>query len=448
MISIAEARGKALKYFERNQRQWLAALFERALMPNAQPLLADFAIPLKPPTETEAMADAAQARAWARSWRDGPQSSLVEWASKDWKSVGRQEVPVRLAITSPQKIAEFAQRGREWEKGERRCLALAERWQASWRALGQALQPACLPEALEQGVVAALQKTVLRLSALPERDWEMALLALDWLLQNPGQQVYVRQLPIRGIDSKWLEKHRGAIEPLYAAAAGRPGFGFLRAPHQFRVRFLDAGLTLGGARDVSLSAGELDRLQRLPELAFICENLVSVLAFPEVAGALAIHGGGYAVGLLSDVAWLGRLPVAYWGDLDSNGFAILNQLRHHHPHVRSMMMDAVTLERHRELCVREESPNRGTLDRLTLEEQATLGVLLAGAGEQAGAGGARAGEQAGAGGMGGAGVGGAGAGGAGAGAGGAGALRLEQERIEWDYALTQIAQTAQALRGI
>ena len=57
------------------------------------------------------------------------------------------------------------------------------------------------------------------------------------------------------------------------------------------------------------------------------ENEVTYLAFPAPPGAMAIFGGGYAVGTLAPLAWLRDFPVTYWGDLDTHGFAILNAPR-------------------------------------------------------------------------------------------------------------------------
>ncbi|MCL2757057.1 MAG: DUF2220 family protein [Coriobacteriia bacterium] len=398
MISITEAKNKVAHYFDRNQTHWAVALFERAITDNNEPLQVDYSLSLKPPTEKEVLRDTTQARAWARAWRKDPHASFIQWITREWSSVGRQEVPDRLVFTSPEDIAGFAHRKSQWNKSWKRCLALASRWNSRWRA--QCLMPEqlYLCTTLDQNVAQVVGKTLLKSSSLSDKDWDMLLLVLDWLLDNPETRVYVRQLPIRGIDSKWLEQHRAVIEPLYSAMTEKPGFVFLKTPHQFRMKFLDAALAPDGICDLSLSPQELNRYPKLPKLVFILENLVSVLAFPAIDGALVIHGSGYAVSAFSDVTWLRQVPVLYWGDLDSNGFAILNQLRHHHPHVTSMMMDTKTLEQHRELCVYEERPNRGSFDHLTAEERETLDLLLSG-------------DK---------------------------ALRLEQERIEWDYVLREV----------
>jgi hypothetical protein len=97
------------------------------------------------------------------------------------------------------------------------------------------------------------------------------------------------------------------------------------------------------------------------------------------------------------IPWIRGGHILYWGDLDSNGFAILNQLRATCPDVTSMLMDTATLDRFRTLAVVEPKPHRGQLSRLTPSEQDALVALRAN-----------------------------------------GDLRLEQERIAWPYALDAI----------
>ncbi len=45
---------------------------------------------------------------------------------------------------------------------------------------------------------------------------------------------------------------------------------------------------------------------------------------------------------LAQAGWLARCQVYYWGDIDTHGFAILDQLRTHIPHARSLLMDRVS----------------------------------------------------------------------------------------------------------
>jgi hypothetical protein len=70
--------------------------------------------------------------------------------------------------------------------------------------------------------------------------------------------------------------------------------------------------------------------------------------------------------------------VHYWGDLDSHGFAILDQLRAHLPHAQALLMDAATLHAHRAQWVPEPAPALRQLTRLRGREAALCQSLITG----------------------------------------------------------------------
>jgi hypothetical protein len=87
---------------------------------------------------------------------------------------------------------------------------------------------------------------------------------------------------------------------------------------------------------------------------------------------------GRAVSLLGQVRWLSLARVHYWGDLDSHGFAILDQMRRVLPQTHSLLMDQATLLAHRALWVEEPQPwTGGALDQLTDDERAVFSGLMA-----------------------------------------------------------------------
>lgn len=63
------------------------------------------------------------------------------------------------------------------------------------------------------------------------------------------------------------------------------------------------------------------------------------------------------------------------GDIDTHGFAILDQLRQISSHVRSFLMDRSTLEKHRLFWDREQSPTKRRLSNLTKEEETLYSEL-------------------------------------------------------------------------
>jgi hypothetical protein len=71
----------------------------------------------------------------------------------------------------------------------------------------------------------------------------------------------------------------------------------------------------------------------------------------------------YAVPVvLEPLGWLAGLDFVYWGDVDMHGFVILNRLRYHLPHARSMLMDRATLLGRREHWATKPFPAAAALD--------------------------------------------------------------------------------------
>ncbi|WP_170252699.1 DUF2220 domain-containing protein, partial [Vogesella mureinivorans] len=103
---------------------------------------------------------------------------------------------------------------------------------------------------------------------------------------------------------------------------------------------------------------------------FVTENETNFLAFPEVERGLVVFGAGYGWNALAPAAWLQRCALHYWGDIDTHGFAILDQLRALYPQVASLLMDRETLLAHREQWGEEPTPVRHDLPRLSDAERA------------------------------------------------------------------------------
>ena len=213
-------------------------------------------------------------------------------------------------------------------------------------------------------------------------DWERILAVLLWFRVHPRCGLYLRQLDIAGVDTKFIEGRKVLLaelldltlppEALDAAAAGQRNFeqryGLASKPSQVRFRILDPRLSIKGLTDLAVPAGEFAELDLPVERVFITENEINGLAFPAVAGSLVIFGLGYGLDRLAEAGWLHRRKVYYWGDIDTYGFHILDRLRVLFPEARSILMDRETLLELAELWVRESDPYDGELPRLTHDE--------------------------------------------------------------------------------
>ena len=228
-------------------------------------------------------------------------------------------------------------------------------------------------------------------------DWPRLLAVVDWFRHHPSPGIYLRQLDIPRVDTKFIEAHRRLLaelldrvlppEAIDSEHTGVRGFearyGLQTRPSRLRLRLLDPDLARHGLTDITAPVAELARFDLTdaePPLrcVFITENEINGLAFPAMANSAVIFGLGYAVEQLARLPWLQRVAVHYWGDLDSHGLAILDRLLGHLPHAEPLLMDRATLEAHRELWGEEPRSQRceHPLERLPPEQAALYQGLL------------------------------------------------------------------------
>ena len=303
-------------------------------------------------------------RDWVRALADTPHVR-IEWRDWNHRVQGMQRLPAAVWVDSAHDALAVIGMARE-----------ARRFDALWQQTAAA-QPALL---------SWLSRRPRQALDLADR-WQRLLAVVAWLQAHPRPGVYMRQVDAPGVDSKFIETHRGVLGELLDLAlppatidSGATGitqfarrFGFLDKPVRIRFRLLDPALPglpgCTGLPDITLDAGSFADLALPVERVFITENETNFLAFPPLAGAIVVFGAGYGWEALARAEWLQRCPIHYWGDIDTNGFAILAQLRARFAHVESLLMDRATLLAHEALWGREDRPRPADVSRLTTAER-------------------------------------------------------------------------------
>lgn len=309
-------------------------------------------------------------RDWVAELRDA-EGLHIEWREWQHRVQGNQACPAAVRIDSREDALALIGKSAE-----------ARRFAQLW-ALTAQQQPALLPS-LARRPLQVLEH---------EEPWERLLAVVAWVQARPRPGVYVRQVDAPGVDSKFIERHRGvlaelldlalpaeAIDPQAVGAAQfNRRYGFLDKPARFRLRLLDACLPqlpgCAGLTDLTLDAASFASLALPVERVYITENEINFLAFPPVSKAVVVFGAGYGWEALAAADWLRRQPLYYWGDIDTHGFAILDQLREHHPQARSLLMDPDTLMAHRLHWGEEPAPTRQALHRLSEAEAEVYDAL-------------------------------------------------------------------------
>jgi hypothetical protein len=311
------------------------------------------------PGELEAQRQPDAVRAWVSAWQSWQGAGELIWCERRWRSLGTQRLPERLVLHGPETVAAWLGEEARWQRASTRYRYLLERWPCLAN---------CLPRYFDS-LADYSEENIQRLEAL-----------LSWIEMNPNSNLYPRQMPIAGMDSKWLDGRKTMIADLVTALRGEFNSaldffelcGLKQAPYTIRFRILDDSLRrhLSGLGDVSAPVGELAVLDLPVARVYIVENLQTGLAFGDLPDSIVFMGLGYGVDVLARLPWLTAAECVYWGDLDTHGFHILNRARSVLPRLSSVLMDEKTLLAHRHLWV-EESEQDTAVDfpLLTADER-------------------------------------------------------------------------------
>ncbi|TQV61973.1 MAG: hypothetical protein FNT29_10250 [Halothiobacillaceae bacterium] len=303
-----------------------------------------------------------EVRAWAAELA-ATDSIRVEWQELRHRVQGTQELPASVWIDTVEHALTWLGKRRE-----------RERFSALVSATRQTL-PDVLPW-MERRPLQALELAA---------EWPRLLAVVTWLVEHPRPGIYLRQVDVPGVHSKFIEAHRRVLAelldlalPADAVDSGKTGigqfvarYGFLEKPTRIRFRVLDPAIRVmpgSACPDVTLDADSFSRLELAVQHVFITENETNFLAFPPVRDAIVIFGAGYGWDALARSHWLKGCAIHYWGDIDTHGFGILDQLRGHFGHVDSFLMDRATLDAHAAVWGREDKPLMADLHRLTSDE--------------------------------------------------------------------------------
>lgn len=314
-----------------------------------------------------------EVRRWIRILEEGARGRRgfgydIEWIDINHQQLGRNRVPARVWVLSESDAVRLIGKQREVRQFD-------EVVQSTSAALPR------LSEWLARRSLVALEHA---------QDWPRILAVLAWFRDHPRSSLYLRQIDIPGIDTKFVESRKPLLselldvvlagptelEPESVARAFEERYGLRAKPAIVRFRALDKSLAIGGLLDIGTPATEFASLSTMARRIFITENEVNGLAFPDVAGGIVIFGLGYSLDILSSAIWMKNREIYYWGDIDTHGFAMLDRLRAAFPSARSLLMDRETLLAHRELWVCEETPYRGALTRLESDERALFEDLV------------------------------------------------------------------------
>ena len=323
-------------------------------------------VPVRSPGAADVVDRFDEVRRWAETFerestdRHGRPCVRIEYRTVQSRRVGANQLPARVWVDSIEQLCQLIGTTQQLRDLDRLVTRTAE------------VLPAAAPWVAGHPLVAVAHRDV----------WDRLLATVAWIDGHPTKDLYLRQLDVKGVDTKFVERHRKILDELLTVVLppervdpGAPRadfvsrFRFRSKPEYVRLRFLSPQAALPAAiTEVRLRADELPATGIRASTVFVVENEISYLALPDVPGAVAIFGSGYGLEAANAGAWFSDKEVVYWGDIDTHGFAILDGLRTRLPAVSSILMDSDTLLGHPEQWVSEPAPTSRHLAHLTVEE--------------------------------------------------------------------------------
>jgi hypothetical protein len=321
--------------FEKQHQNWLRG-------EGAWPLL----VSLGTPTERDVLNGATGIREWVSAWTDWKGVGEIAWEDRRLSRMGKQQIPESIAFASAERVADALGQRNKWDRAVERYAQMTSRWPM-------------LAKDTE------LSRNFDVLANYSDEDYARLLSLLKWLERNPDSGLYLRQLPLESIDTRWVERRKWLVTNLMREILSLSpdtdffgACGLKKPPARLRLRLLcpELRVRFGGLEDIEAPFEEIAQMALAPTRVLVVENLETGLAMPSLPGVVCFMKLGNAATLLGAIPWVAAAKLYYWGDIDTHGFAILSRVRQHLPSIESLLMDETTLDVHRELCIDEPIP--------------------------------------------------------------------------------------------
>ena len=335
---------------ERVRRRWNDGSLLRAYAGASEFSAID--IPVRGPKASEIGDDLVAVREWISALRAGSDAGRrydIVLGQVGGRHIGRNALPSRVVVSTTDQAWSLLGVRREVDR------------------FGELFELVAETPAVRAWVLTHPHRALELGEALP-----LLLAAFEWLDAHRGSGKYLREISAPGVDTKFAEKHRHVLAVMLEVSSTAAGFladlGLQAKPEMVRIRVSSSLGLPTPISELALRATELRELAIAPRSAIIIENEVTYLSVDVPDDGIVIWGKGFEVDRVGRLPWLADIPVIYWGDIDTHGFAILDRLRAWLPAARSILMDQETLLAHRERWVSEDRPARSSLTRLTTAE--------------------------------------------------------------------------------
>ena len=324
-------------------------------------------IPLKPPSDQQVLSDITRFQNFISDWQEFIFSDFVDWDSRNYRSLKQQNIPKRLVIPSMQSLFDYL--GKD-------AVARGHLWE-------QRMEPLLN---MNKDLYSVLIKHLLTIEAVSQLEIELIVKLLPQMFKGMGEGKYLRALPLKGVDTKFVESftplitdlldvmHQGNVMQAGGLLAWLQCLGNPSGWITVRPLCPIVQAKIGGFSILQLPIAELRRMSLPADNILVVENIQSGLGLTNVKNTIAVFGGGRNVSWMN-ADWLNEKNVGYWGDIDTWGLAILSDARTLAHNTIPIMMDENTVLQFKDRMVDEPEKHMGLPSNLNKAEKTLFSDL-------------------------------------------------------------------------
>ncbi len=265
------------------KREWNNDTGLKARLLNQKPF--PIRIGLKPPAGRSAIADMAHFQTFIGEWRSYSPQKYIQWESRRYRALSEQVMPKFFILENIKELIEFV---------GSRALSRSKKWTKNMAPL----------LSIREELYPALVKHLKTIESMRLSDVELLSCLVIQLSSQMGVGLYLRALPLTGVDTKFLENYQALISDILdvlhdgkvTASGGLiKWLGCLENPRGWlTVRPLCESVkaNIGGFSVMQLHNDVL-RERALPaNNILVVENMQSGLGLPLLKDTIAVFGGG------------------------------------------------------------------------------------------------------------------------------------------------------------
>ncbi|NLK85654.1 MAG: hypothetical protein GX278_06910 [Aeromonadales bacterium] len=320
-----------------------------------------------PTTDEAVVANKDEFKRFCQDWHKEITAGKVDFIEKTYPDIGTIDVPIHLVFDKIDEIAAWAGHLVEYHSAENRLIALQKE----------------LPDLVDSGV-----EHIHFLTSLDDADFIRFLQVCKWLTLHRNSGAYIRQIPVRGIDTVWFEAHRYIILSflrkyleLNPLRKDLLQLGLVPPPQTVRVLLLDNVLRskVGGMRDLALTLKDLAKLDIKPRKVFFFDDLSTALSIPDIPGVVIIIMPRQ-ISEICKISWVSHSQCSYISGIEMRSFALINNIRVYLPNTTAPALTKNVFLKNRDVVSYDdiELDELNPTMALTVEESMLYNLLALG----------------------------------------------------------------------